>query len=246
MRLAELVDLNERERSSASAVQPPIIMPVQVDELDPKKKWIIRPSRLGPPSVPIERTHKRRVPLPLAIDFMMCGETHACLYIGHGQSKVAYRLIDRPFVLKLTAKQNEEPEVCRQLSMICREAQPAVKICSSIYAIGHCEEQDQRGTCKAEWFAWLAEYAIPVDKYIQGLNVDCESCLKIALYKQVIAAQYGFLLSDNNLSNLGVVDDTVVIIDTGSRKMQEDAISKGTMNIVAIRDWWKKLASLLP
>ena len=248
MRLAELVDLNERERSSASAVQPPIIMPVQVDELDPKKKWIIRPSRLGPPSVPLERTHKRRVPLPLAIDFMMCGETHACLYIGHGQSKVVYRVLHRQskVVLKLAAKNNEEPDVCTQLSMNCRAAQPAIKICPTIYAIGLCEEQDEWGTCKAEWYAWLAEYAIPVDKYMQGLNADCEGCLKMALYKQVVAAQQGFLLSDNNLSNLGVVDNTVVIIDTGSRKMQEDAISKGTMNDAAIHNWWKKVALLLP
>ena len=229
MRLADVVAFHDRERNPAS----------QADELNPEKKWIIRPSRR--PAVRIEHTHTRRMPLPMAIDLMMCGETHSCLYIGHGQSKVAYRLSNQPFVLKLTAKQNEEPEVSTQLSM-----KSAVKICSSIYAIRRCEEQDQRGTCKAEWFAWLAEYAIPVDKYIQDPDVDCDSCLKIALYKQVIAAECGFLLSDNNLSNLGVVDDTVVIIDTGSRKMQEHAISKGTMNNDAIRGWWKKLASLLP
>ena len=78
------------------------------------------------------------------------------------------------------------------------------------------------------------------------MHVDYEACLKIALYKQVVAAQHGLLLSDNNLFNLGVVDNTVVIIDTGSRKMQEHAISKGTMNTDAIQGWWKKLASLLP
>ena len=141
---------------------------------------------------------------------------------------------------------DQEPQVCTQLSLECRAAQPAVKMCTAIYVVGLCEEQNRWGKSRADWFAWLAEYAIPLDKYMQGLNVDCEACLKIALYKQVIAAQHGFLLSDNNLGNLGVVDNTVVIIDTGSRKMQEDAISKGTMTTVAIRDWWKKLASLLP
>ena len=193
-----------------------------------------------------ELTHKRPVPLPFAINLVMRGETHTCLYIGHGQSKVAYRVADLPLVLKLTATKDQEPYVCKQLSLDCSAAQPAVKICPTIYAIGLCEEQDQWGNPRDEWFAWLAEYATPLDKYMQGLNVDCEACLKIALYKQVIAAQHGFLLSDNNLSNLGVVDNTVVIIDTGSRKMQEHAISKGTMNTDAIHGWWKKLASLLP
>ena len=150
MRLAELVDLNERERSSASAVQLPIIIPVQVDELDPKKKWIIRPSRLGPPSVPLERTHKRRVPLPFAIDFMVCGETHACLYIGHGQSKVVYRVTDQPLVLKLTETKDQEPYVCTQLSLDCRAAQPAVKICPTTYVVGLCEEQNRWGKSRAD------------------------------------------------------------------------------------------------
>ena len=243
MRLAELVALNER--SSASAVQPAIIMPDPVDELDPKKMWAIRPSFPAKASTEFELTHNRSVPLPFAINLVMCGETHACLYIGHGQSKVVYRVTDKLLVLKLTATKDQEPYVCKQLSLDCRAAQPAVKICPTIYAIGRCEVQDQWGTFRAEWFAWLAEYAIPLDKYMQGLNVDGEGCLKTALYKQVVAAQHGFLLSDNNLSNLGVVDNTVVIIDTGSRKMQEHAISKGTLNADAIHGWWKKLASLL-
>ena len=76
------------------------------------------------------------------------------------------------------------------------------------------------------------------------LTVDHVACLKLALFKQIVAAQHGLLLSDNNLFNLGVLDDTVVIIDTGSRTRQTDAISKGTMNDYAIYKWWKKLASL--
>ena len=61
---------------------------------------------------------------------------------------------------------------------------------------------------------------------MQGLNVDRKACLKIALYKHVIAAQHGLLLSDNNLFNFGVVDNTVVIIDIGSRCLQPQAIPK--------------------
>ena len=141
---------------------------------------------------------------------------------------------------------DQEPQVCTQLSLECRAAQPAVKMCTAIYVVGLCEEQDRWGKSRADWFAWRAEYATPLDKYMQGLNVDCEACLKIALYKQVIAAQHGLLPSDNNLFNLGVVDNTVVIIDIGSRTRKTHAIPKGTMNTDAIYGWWKKRASLLP
>ena len=123
-----------------------------------------------------------------------------------------------------------------------RAAQPALKICPTIYTIGRCQEQDQGGKSIGEWFAWLAEYATPLDKYMQRRSVDRKACLKIALYKQVIAAQHGLLLSDNNLFNFGVVDNTVVIIDIGSRCLQTHAISKGTMNTSAIQGWWHKLA----
>ena len=73
-----------------------------------------------------------------------------------------------------------------------------------------------------------------------GLNVDRKACLKLALYKQVIAAQQGSLLSDNNLFNFGVIDGTVVIIDIGSRPLQTHAISKSTVN-KAFKGWWSKL-----
>lgn len=234
------------ERSSASAVQPAIIMTDPVNELDPEEIWAIRPSFHARASTEFELTHTRPMPLPFAIDLVISGETHACLYSGHGQSKVVYRFTDAPLVLKLTATKDQEPYVCQQLSLDCSAARPAVKICPTIYRIGRCQEQDQWGNPKGEWFAWLAEYATPLDKYMQVLNVDCKACLKIALYKQVIAAQHGLLLSDNNLYNLGVVDNTVVIIDMGSRKRKEHAISKGTMNTTAIHGWWHKLASLLP
>ena len=77
---------------------------------------------------------------------------------------------------------------------------------------------------------------------MQRLNVDRKACLKIVLCKQVIAAQHGLLLSDNNLFNFGVVDNTVVIIDIGSRCLQPQAIPKSTMNTGAIQKWWQKLA----
>ena len=84
-------------------------------------------------------------------------------------------------VLKLTDREDDEPYVCQQLSERCSAAQPDLKICPTIYKLGRCQEQDQWGEPIREWFAWLAEYATPLDKYMQGLNVDRKACLKIAL-----------------------------------------------------------------
>ena len=91
-----------------------------------------------------------------------------------------------------------EPYLFQQLSLNCSAVQPALKICSTIYRIGRRREQDQCCEPMREWFAWLAEYVTSLDKYMQGLIVDREACLKMALCKQVIAAQHGFHLSDNN------------------------------------------------
>jgi hypothetical protein len=183
------------------------------------------------------------MPLPFAIDVEIDGKTQACRYCGHGQSKVVYTLTDEPTrVLKLTAQPDLEPHLALELARDSSAVQPAVKICPTIYAIGRCEEQDLWGKPKRNWCAWLAQYAIPLDKYLQRRNVDCKACLEIALYKQVIAAQHGVLLSDNNLFNFGVVEDTVVIIDVGSRPRQKEAIPKSTMNSKAMKGWFRKLA----
>ena len=114
-------------------------------------------------------------------------------------------------------------------------------MCPRVHAIGRCDEQDQCGNPIRQWVAWLAETATPLDKYIQDMNADRKGCMKIALYKQIVAAQHGLLLSDNNLYNFGVVDNTVVIIDLGSRPLQPHPISKGFVNFTVMRKWWKKL-----
>ena len=71
---------------SASAVQPAIPADPLLDPAIPI--WTIRQSHHQPPSTDFELTHKRPVPLPFAIDLMINGKTHACIYCGHGQSKV--------------------------------------------------------------------------------------------------------------------------------------------------------------
>ena len=200
-----------------------------VSELAPEQIWTIRPSYPQPSSAEFELTHDRAMPLPFAINLIIRDRTYACRYAGHGKSKVAYKINDAPMVLKLTANEDEEPDVCKQLSSSCSAVQPELKICPTIYAIGRCQEQDQWGRPTREWFAWLAEFAFPLDKYMQRMDVDRKACLKLALYKQVIAAQHGLLLSDNNLFNFGVLENTVVIIDMGSRRVEPHAIPRNRM-----------------
>ena len=240
MRLEELNSLHDS--NLASDVNLPIIMPAPVDE-PPSRKWTFRPSSRPNTVTNFEPTHTRPMPLPYEIDLMFCGEPHACVYLGHGQSKVVYRIRNTSLVLKLTKKYDQEPEVCQQLSHECRDAGFATKICPTIYVVGACEEETLEGEYQDEWFGWIAEYAIPLDKYIQGPNVDVLACIKRALYTQIVAAQNGLLLSDNNLFNLGALDDTVVIIDTGSRAKKSHPISKGTMTQKAIHKWWKNVES---
>lgn len=232
--------INDAAPEQISAVQPAMLTD-PIDDLAPEQIWTIKPSHYQPPQSEFERTNDRPMPLPFAIDLVVGGKTHPCLCIGHGQSKVVYRVADESRVLKLTTTKDNEPYACSKLSRACSDEQPAVKICPIIYAIGRCQEQDQQRKRIREWFAWLAEYAIPLDKYMLRLNVDRKACLKLALYKQVIAAQHGFLLSDNNLFNFGLVDNTVVIIDMGSRPLQPQAILKSRMNSASIQRWWYKL-----
>ena len=154
MRLGELLSLNDS--NLASVVNLPIIMPAPVDE-PASQKWTFRPSSRSKTSTQFEHTHARPMPLPYEIDLMLCGQTYSCVYLGHGQSKVVYRIADKPLVLKLTDRKDQEPEVCTQLSLECRAAQPAIKICPTIYVVGPCEEESLEGVYKQEWFGWIAE-----------------------------------------------------------------------------------------
>ena len=125
------------EVASASAVQPSVPPDALLDPAIPI--WTIRPSHEQPLSMEFELTHMRPVPLPFAIDLVIEGKRYACMYCGHGQSKVVYRVLTATttkWVLKLTARMDTEPYVCQKLSAVCGAAQPASKICPAIHGIG--------------------------------------------------------------------------------------------------------------
>ena len=243
----------QEEKLKSSAVQPAMTPDPHHDSLE-RTCWTITACEDQPLDRVFEKTHTRPCPLPLALDLQINDTVHRCLYIGHGKNKCVYRLTDGgpslgQAVLKLTETEDIEPHLCNQLSKLCNpdEDQPTTKMCPDIYGSARCLQLDADKKPVREWFAWIAEYAEPLDKYMQaeethGLHVDRKACLKIALYKQILAAKRGLLFADNNLFNFGVIANTVVIIDAGDRDLQPQAITKGNLNYGAIHKWWKKLA----
>ena len=215
-------------------------------------RWTMTPCESQPPASNFQFTHTRKLRLPLAIDVVFSHQTHRCLYAGHGQSKVVYKFADETSclygraVLKLTAQHDQEPSVCQQIAELCKADQTSIKICPSIIAVNSCQELNRQKQPVREWFAWLAEYALPLDKWmLEALKCRAyesrKTCLRIALYLQTIVASKGFLLDDNNLYNFGVAENTVVIIDAGRRGVQPGHIQKSVMNNCAIKGWWHKL-----
>ena len=207
--------------------------------------WTIAPSRQQPCTSEIELTHHRRMPLPYALDFSYNGETFRCLYAGHGFRHVVYTFSedDSSFghaVLKLTKNVVKEPAICQELQSRCSVAQPAIKLCPQIYDQACCMELNSKGERVGYWFAWLTEHAIPLNEFIGSLDLAHRQIwLSEAFYKQAAAAQCGLLLSDNNLLNFGVVKDTVVIINCGSRDLEAKAIPKAGMKRKAPPLWLK-------
>ena len=217
--------------------------------IDPENVWTFKACEVQPDPSAIEFTHHRKMPLPIAIQLGIAGSMDPwirCVYSGHGVHKVVYQLPSGRTVLKLTEKTDAEPFLSKQVQESCNTAETGIKICPSIGAIGRCQELDREGRTVREWFAWLAEYAIPLDQYMICLDScklyeDRKACVKMALYKQVIAALHGMLLDSNNVDNFGIINDTVVIIDLGKKPLETVAIAKGTMNEKTIHKWWNKL-----
>ena len=200
-------------------------------------------------------THPRALPLPLSIDLVFhsgSGRVHRCVYQGHGASKVVYRFADETScycnraVLKLTPTKDIEPHVFIQLSRLHRASEPAGKLCPTIMAVRKCQELDAERRPVREWCAWLEESTVPLDKYMvyaanEKLYDLRKAIIRAALYKQVVAAEHGFILGDNSLSNFGIAQNTVVIIDAGYRDVKPTPIAKGTMNSYCIHNWWQKI-----
>ena len=219
----------------------------------PPAVWKITHASPQPPVEHFELTHERTLPLPLAVNLHTATGVFACTYAGHGHCKTTFRIERHSKVLKLTPAFDQEPDVSQRLAERCRTVDPNAKICPDIYEVqANVREYDVGGKLRGQWFAWTAEYTIPLHKYLRmppaALNnlqrANPEDCIKAALLTQIRAAQQGLMLSDNNLNNFGVACGRVVILDLGSRTLVEPGkITKSQMNKTAILGWWKKLAT---
>ena len=103
----------------------------------PAEHWMVWASRDQVQVPKHKRTHTRRMPLPFTIDGWIMGKSYYSLqYVGHGQSKVVYRLTDK-LVLKLCEKRDQEPEDFRALE--------ASTVCPKVHASCNCQEVDSAG-----------------------------------------------------------------------------------------------------
>jgi hypothetical protein len=204
--------------------------------------WTIRPCEVQPDGSLFEKTHDRPMPLPFAIDLVAWPDDPVIrryTYLGHGQSKIAFLSEDKTEVLKVSHHlDDQEPSVFTEI----RLRSGADQLCPEVYDSSRCQEFDASGEIKKEWLAWRAQYTPALNKCLQLPETDRAGCIRDALYCQARAAQLGLLLSDNNLFNFGVADKRVVILDAGSRPLVKPGeITKNTMNIKAIKRWWRKL-----
>ena len=212
--------------------------------------WILVPSAVQPPKEKFEYTYARDVPLPLAVEIEVDGMLrYRCEYAGHGQNKIVYRIEgedNNDRVLKLAKRWDSEPDVSAVLTQKCIALRPAIRICPEIYHVAVCRQIDRNGfeVADGEWFAWIAERVIPLDKYLRLPNVGFAACLKCTLRTQAVAAELGFLVSDNNVYNFGVSlgsQKMILIMDMGSREVLLYGLPKGFVNMKSIRKWWTKL-----
>ena len=92
-----------------------------------------------------------------------------------------------------------------------------------------CQLVDSAGQPDPTWHAWVSEYAVPLDEILKENRVSSKFCILGAVYAMVRAHSFGFVMSDNALSNFGMEHDNVVIIDAGSRDMYSET-RKGEFN----------------
>ena len=135
--------------------------PVHADQL-----WWFGPSLFQ--VEPKQYTHDRKIQLKPTLECGLGDGTYVAQYCGHGKTKVAYLLTsnlpNQAFsgkVLKLTQKDDQEPELFRELapSGICTQVLESstwvVEYNSVTQPVGH-------------WNAWVTDFATPLDKYLSS------------------------------------------------------------------------------
>ena len=191
--------------------------------------------------VPLEkRTHTRPLPLPTTIVVTIGGVQCRGQYEGHGQSKVVYLLDSRcgniwgGKMLKVCRLYDQEPHLFKQMEESA--------VYPRVYAINRCMEYDSVAQPVYRWYAWVCEYAKPLDKCIaqDGVTDDViRRCIAGTIRAMLRASTRGHHLSDNGLYNFGMIRSNVVIIDAGSKT--DCDMTKADFNKKCMRKFWPKL-----
>ena len=219
--------------SSNSAAQPAQLLRLP-------EEWSLCPSHKQIDVPPEKRTHTRPLPLPTTIVVIIDGVQCRGQYAGHGQSKVVY-LLDScgshkwcGKIFKVCRDDDQEPYLFKQMGESA--------VYPHIYAISTCMEYNSVEQPVLRWYAWVCEYAKPLDKCIgqDGVTDDViRRCIAGTIRVMLRAATQGHPLSDNGLYNFGMIQSNVVIIDAGSRIKCD--MTKGDFNKTCMRKFWPKL-----
>jgi len=214
----------EQPATSLRSAEPPAVIG------DIAAKWTISAS-LDQVEVPKNmQTHERPMPLPFTINAWIMGKFfERRQYLGHGKSKVCYRLTDN-LVLKLRDQRDPEPDLFRQLQA------------TGVYTKVHASAQCQFG--HETWHAWVVERAKPLDQILKDYPAASNVCIPGAVRAMLIAHLYNHILSDNALFNFGMVDGNVVIIDAGSRYGQPQ-VSKLRFTKKVMTPFWIKAQTVI-
>ena len=183
-----------------------------------------------------KQTHTRALPLPFTIDGVIREKSvRQVQYAGHGQSTIVYRLSDK-LVLKLCEENDQEPERFRALQ--------ASGVYPKVHARRRCEEIDCAGRPVKTWYAWVMDYAKPLDQMLKENPSASKICILGAVHAMVTAHSWDHILSDNALFNFGMVQDNVVIIDAGSNR-QSTKKTKGEFNRAVMKRFWSKAQTVV-
>ena len=168
-------------------------------------------------------------------------EDYYGIYLGHGQSKTAYELISISKerarfdgkVLKVAAKPDKEPSVCR-------EACHFGVTTSILYEAEGVDESSGK-----HFHSWIVDRCIPLDELCRYEETRKSACSLAAFCCLLRAAEHGLYLSDCHFCNFGLMvteDGTqhaVVIIDVGSRGIARgERWIKSEMTTRVMRKFW--------
>ena len=109
--------------------------------------------------------------------------------------------------------------------------------------MSRCVECNSAGQLVGWWVSWVTDCTSPLDQVLKQPDLPegaAEFYIVGCIRAMLLAAAHGHYLSDNATMNFGVLEDTVLIIDAGSRPREHTQMSKGDFNTLCMRRFWTK------